>query len=206
MRKLLVSIACLPLLQACATQYSGFEAERNVVEKVDNASCSQLAENMNLALSTMDSSKQKAQFGEMAMMGSTAALIVAPAALLMGPLGMAIPAIVGAGGLAATDGMLDQIEPEMLYRESHRAYSNKRCSPKVAFGYAVPSSRATSISIVNPTVKGLQQQLNARGYDAGKADGIMGPRTREALLRFQRENGIPQSGKPDPVTLGFLGL
>ena len=35
----------------------------------------------------------------------------------------------------------------------------------------------------------LQQDLGALGFDAGRVDGIFGPRTKDALEQFQRNIG-----------------
>ncbi|WP_025732326.1 lytic murein transglycosylase [Carnimonas nigrificans] len=43
-------------------------------------------------------------------------------------------------------------------------------------------------------IKQLQQQLTAMGYDAGGADGIVGPGTRDAVRQFQRAHGQPADG------------
>ncbi|HLF69367.1 MAG TPA: peptidoglycan-binding protein, partial [Actinomycetota bacterium] len=40
----------------------------------------------------------------------------------------------------------------------------------------------------------LQIRLNALGFDAGKQDGIFGPRTARALTRFQTDLGIDPDG------------
>lgn len=53
----------------------------------------------------------------------------------------------------------------------------------------------------------IQQALIDLGFDLGpsKADGKWGPKSSEALLLFEQQNGIPDAdGKPDPVTLGKL--
>ena len=42
----------------------------------------------------------------------------------------------------------------------------------------------------------LQTALNGRGFDAGAADGMMGPATREGLKRYQRSVGLPADGFP----------
>ena len=42
-------------------------------------------------------------------------------------------------------------------------------------------------------VRVAQEQLAARGYDPGKADGHLGPRTRKALAKFRADNGLPDS-------------
>jgi S1-C subfamily serine protease len=49
-----------------------------------------------------------------------------------------------------------------------------------------------------------QRALAALGYSPGPADGAMGPRTREALAAFQRDQGLPVTGEPDRATLAAL--
>ena len=45
-----------------------------------------------------------------------------------------------------------------------------------------------------------QQQLSRLGYDAGEADGVYGPRTRQALEAFQHMQGLPVTGILDEAT------
>lgn len=40
----------------------------------------------------------------------------------------------------------------------------------------------------------IQTHLNARGFDAGPADGLIGPLTRDAIRRFQADRGITPTG------------
>jgi len=40
-----------------------------------------------------------------------------------------------------------------------------------------------------------QDRLNRLGYDAGPVDGMMGPRTRSAVEAFQRDHGLPVTGR-----------
>lgn len=42
----------------------------------------------------------------------------------------------------------------------------------------------------------VQSRLNALGYDAGPPDGAMGDRTMKAIQAFERESGLPVTGKP----------
>lgn len=51
----------------------------------------------------------------------------------------------------------------------------------------------------------LQQQLNALGFDAGRADGILGPETASAIREFQRNTGLSVDGIVGPETLRALG-
>ena len=41
----------------------------------------------------------------------------------------------------------------------------------------------------------LDKLYNGLGYDAGPADGLMGSRTRSAILAFQRDNDLPGTGQ-----------
>ncbi len=43
-------------------------------------------------------------------------------------------------------------------------------------------------------VRRVQERLNELGYDCGKADGVFGSDTREALLYFQGDAGLRESG------------
>lgn len=49
-----------------------------------------------------------------------------------------------------------------------------------------------------------QRQLLERGFDPGPLDGLMGPRTRSAIGAFQRDRGLPASGRLDGATLEAL--
>jgi N-acetylmuramoyl-L-alanine amidase len=51
----------------------------------------------------------------------------------------------------------------------------------------------------------LQQRLNALGFDAGRADGILGPETASGIREFQRNTGLSVDGIVGPETLRSLG-
>ena len=55
-------------------------------------------------------------------------------------------------------------------------------------------------------VKGLQNALNARGYDVGTVDGIFGPATETAVKSFQRDFGLDVDGIVGPNTWEALGV
>lgn len=52
----------------------------------------------------------------------------------------------------------------------------------------------------------MQQRLNQQGFSAGDVDGIWGPNTSAALMRFQRRNGLQPTGKLDQRALAALGV
>jgi hypothetical protein len=54
------------------------------------------------------------------------------------------------------------------------------------------------------TLSGVQGRLNNLGYDCGGADGAMTAETAEAIRRFQKDHGLPETGEPDDVTRSRL--
>ncbi|MCD7059462.1 lytic murein transglycosylase [Pelagibacterium xiamenense] len=50
----------------------------------------------------------------------------------------------------------------------------------------------------------LQTLLNSRGFDAGTADGVVGPRTREAIIAYQRSMGLTADGHASGALLAQL--
>ncbi|SFO51565.1 Putative peptidoglycan binding domain-containing protein [Cohaesibacter marisflavi] len=57
----------------------------------------------------------------------------------------------------------------------------------------------SSRSRIDPTQRennrDLQRRLNELGYDAGTPDGVLGRRSKAAISAFQRDNGLPPTGK-----------
>lgn len=53
-------------------------------------------------------------------------------------------------------------------------------------------------------VQEIQRRLNARGYDAGLADGQLGERTRNAIEQFQRDRGVTVDGRATDELLELL--
>ncbi|HEY7252500.1 MAG TPA: peptidoglycan-binding domain-containing protein [Methylomirabilota bacterium] len=62
------------------------------------------------------------------------------------------------------------------------------------------------VSRYEERLKAVRLALRERGYNAGSPEAAMGPRTAEALRSFQRRQGLPVTGRPDPSTLIALGL
>ncbi|MER8976135.1 MULTISPECIES: peptidoglycan-binding protein [unclassified Mesorhizobium] len=53
-------------------------------------------------------------------------------------------------------------------------------------------------------MKALQTKLEAKGYDVGTVDGILGTNTREAIRKEQKRLGLPVDGWPTPELLARL--
>lgn len=55
-------------------------------------------------------------------------------------------------------------------------------------------------------VKQIQTRLKNWGYYSGAVDGVYGTQTKNAVLYFQRKNGLTADGVAGPATLSAIGL
>ncbi|MEA5467192.1 peptidoglycan-binding domain-containing protein [Leptothoe sp. PORK10 BA2] len=53
--------------------------------------------------------------------------------------------------------------------------------------------------------RNVQENLKKHGFDPGPIDGVVGPRTQEAILRFQRAHNLYETGTLDSETRFALG-
>ena len=56
------------------------------------------------------------------------------------------------------------------------------------------------------TVKKVQQKLKNWGYYKGTVDGVYGPKTKQAVIYFQRRNGLTADGIVGAKTFAALGI
>jgi murein L,D-transpeptidase YcbB/YkuD len=57
-----------------------------------------------------------------------------------------------------------------------------------------------------PDVENLQSQLTAAGFEPGKLDGVFGPKTKAAVMAFQRARGLEVDGIVGPRTWAALDM
>jgi formylglycine-generating enzyme required for sulfatase activity len=57
-----------------------------------------------------------------------------------------------------------------------------------------PETEEAALALTRAQRRRLQGALNERGFDAGPADGVLGPRSRQALAAYQRSEGLEASG------------
>ena len=57
------------------------------------------------------------------------------------------------------------------------------------------STRGTSVNLSTEEIRQLQIALNEKGFNVGEPDGVMGSRTRQALIAFQRQQGFQATGQ-----------
>lgn len=55
-------------------------------------------------------------------------------------------------------------------------------------------------------VKKIQQSLKKWGYYTGSVDGIYGTATKNAVIKFQKKNGLTPDGIAGPATLKAIGI
>lgn len=67
------------------------------------------------------------------------------------------------------------------------------------------SASSGGVELSSTEVREVQQVLVERGYDI-QVDGVWGPSTRDALITFQRREGLPAIGEITTRTVSSLGL
>ncbi len=72
-------------------------------------------------------------------------------------------------------------------------------------GYTTWSEILCESQQTNSVIRQLQSALNAAGYDAGPADGVMGSKTNAALNKYQQDKGLPV-GNMNKETMNALGI
>jgi hypothetical protein len=70
----------------------------------------------------------------------------------------------------------------------------------------IKAEPALSVCLSDPTVRSAQEALDRQGFELGRVDGILGPRTQAALRGYQRKNGLAPTGQLDSATLRSLDI
>ena len=55
--------------------------------------------------------------------------------------------------------------------------------------------------LMGDEVKNIQNYLLSKGYELGLVDGIFGPKTRQAVMTFQKNHGLKSDGIIGPITI-----
>ena len=66
--------------------------------------------------------------------------------------------------------------------------------------------QASSVQLEPSKVRSVQQALNQKGYNTGGVDGQWGQQTAQAVMKFQKANGLQPTGQPDNQTLQALNI
>ena len=65
----------------------------------------------------------------------------------------------------------------------------------------VPKLSTPEIPVPDKTVQRAQKRLAELGYEPGPADGVYGPKTRQAIQQYQESIGVPATGRVDEILL-----
>jgi len=65
---------------------------------------------------------------------------------------------------------------------------------------------ASALSLSEEEIRQVQMILIQKGFDIGRPDGRLGPRTVHALTAFQRKQGFAATGRIDSQTITALGV
>jgi peptidoglycan hydrolase-like protein with peptidoglycan-binding domain len=101
--------------------------------------------------------------------------------------------------LRQKDRQIADLEYELQRKEERK--SLERVIP-VRTRSEIPSSGANSIS--TPSAIQIQKALKNAGYYTGSIDGKIGTKTREAIKKFQKDNGLKVDGKVGKMTWAQL--
>lgn len=66
--------------------------------------------------------------------------------------------------------------------------------------------QAGALKLDSKKVNEMQKALNEKGYAVGRVDGVVGPKTSNAIREFQSKEGLSATGQPDQQTLKALGI
>ena len=104
----------------------------------------------------------------------------------------------------------------------HRSSPPRRAAPAVSSRHPVDAKQPAPVSVQpapviesRPSSAGsaglsitaqAQQVLQQLGYNPGPADGVYGAKTRSAVEAYQRDNGLPVTGRLDAATREMMGL
>jgi len=70
--------------------------------------------------------------------------------------------------------------------------------------YEIPEQKTYSASAVQLSPKQIQRALKNAGYYDGPIDGKIGPKTKQAILKFQKANGLKIDGIVGKMTSAAL--
>ena len=100
---------------------------------------------------------------------------------------------------AAQPNQPPQAQPQ-LNEQQKQARGTVNLSPEQG------SAASSSLNLSRDDIRRLQVVLNQKGFNIGKPDGVLAVRTRNALIAFQRQQGLKPTGKIDQPTITALGL
>lgn len=111
-------------------------------------------------------------------------------------------ALLGCGALSCTGAAGEQVKAKT---KAHRSTTTSSTSTSTTTTTAPPPAPiGLRVGASGPEVTALQQRLAALKYDIPGADGSFGPATQQAVMAFQKVEGLSRDGVAGPQTLARL--
>ena len=93
----------------------------------------------------------------------------------------------------ATGSKKQAAQSQPVARESHfRDYDYDDTLPSES--YEKPAKKTYSEPVIQLSSKQIQRALKKAGFYQGPIDGNIGPKTKEAIIKFQKANGLKADG------------
>jgi localization factor PodJL len=117
------------------------------------------------------------------------------------------------GAAAKRDALATELSPEDLARAKVASATWRAKKPDPLANGDIAALKTWEVSSLEGSGSGpatradiarAQTLLNRLGYDAGSPDGMMGPRTRDAILEYQLSEGLETTGTVTRETLAML--
>ena len=117
--------------------------------------------------------------------------------------GYGTPGTSGSPGSQGSPPAMEQTGPAV----QRSSPSDAQTTPGMSSTNPSATPGMSSSDASNPsqaTIQQAQQQLKSKGLYDGEPDGKMGPATRDAIRKFQQQNGLPQTAQLDSATVQHL--
>jgi hypothetical protein len=105
-------------------------------------------------------------------------------------------AVGGAAGLLTNKDTLNIGDPIWKRKSSEPTSANTSAKPASTSPASTAPAGGAHASADPRMVESIQRRLAGLGYKPGPMDGKLGPRTRDAIRRYQRDNGLVVNGEP----------
>lgn len=93
-----------------------------------------------------------------------------------------------------------------MRRKAIRMLAAMVCAALLALSFVSDASAAVYWGSRGEQVRQVQQKLRQWGYYDGEVDGVFGRETYDAVIRFQKKNGLKADGVAGSATLAAMGV
>ena len=142
---------------------------------------------------------------------------LAAGGLAGGPEGAIIGGSLGAilGALAPEDGVtmgknaVKMVTPDELTKPAPPEPEASRPATAQPLAVQPPAAQPPAArvrSLTPDVIKSAQRNLQQAGFYHARIDGIIGPQTQNALIAYQHQQGLPETGRLDGPTLTRMNL